>query len=1213
MHKNQKLYKKNSTIAKPNIILILGMHRSGTSLVAQIIAKWGAYMGKSLIAADEFNKDGYWENEHLHELNESILESSDGAWFSPPDHIDVDKLVNEFGHVAYQLVDEMDRKKRVWCWKEPRMVVLLDFWKKILEGRNITYIISYRHPQGVAESLLRRDNMPKSISLLLWEYSVKEILRQVNPSDRYLFVEYESLIRDPDTECRKIFEYLNSANNISKDNKVFNEMKLAVKPEYMNSDIKPGSFIMSPFQKNLYKIFKKENLNVTTRANNNRTWFWKDYLEIYRNYKAFADANRYYAQLYIATGDKSFNENNSIRVNITGNPDKLVFNVGHFEHIRAFRFDPLNNYVQMKISNIRLFANGQQVSGSRSFTSKAISGNNQILLFDNQDPQLYFDMNIPEKTKIDQVVISIKYITKGPDTVPIILEQKNQTLSELSKTLQLKREELDEKNSLMALSQNKIQEKEDAIKKQLEIINEHYQKINNFSNELDSQKNILMQKEDIINKLSARIEDQQNEIQRKEQLISVDQETIHLQQQRIKNHTNEILAYKNSVSYKSLQLLNSFFLIFYPKRFIRKLLEVRATKRNLNIIEKSGLFNIKFYLQQNPDVQEAQVNPIWHYLKYGGFERRNPSRQFNSGFYLDANPDVEKSGMNPLVHYIRHRKMEGREALPKEPDYSKADIRAVKLAEPSGSEPKNIQKKNHLQEIQLIRRSDYFDEKYYLATYPNVKAAGVDPVEHYYYNGWKEGRNPSRKFNTNYYLNSNPDIKRSLINPLYNYIVSGVNEGRAILHPCSVKVNQLKKSYQEYNILVNNYNDQIESDNIEVFVKAIINQASYGKKVVFSFSQDKYNEIAGGIQLCIIEEQQAFSSNGYLYIHFSPTKFTYDFFNNDETKDILNVIIDGKLIGRFSASDILKTVEKYFSNINNYMVFHSLHGHDLAFILKLHKAVKIIDSYFWLHNYFSICAGHNLMRNNIVYCGAPDLASNSCELCLYGQNRVEHTNNIRMLFEATKPIINSPSKFTLEFWSSIATYPVKGKNIIEHRTMGEKWKKVKNKKNKEILKIGFVGYPAFHKGWNEFQTLADMFNSTGKYKFYHIGLLDTGDRNIEYLESGITIENPDATLENLKQTGLDYAFIWPQWPETFCLTAFEAILAGALVITNNTSGNVKDMVSKYNRGIVYNHMEDLIEDFESEKLYVLYEGLNKNGVFQPSYEKSQYTYSCLKS
>jgi hypothetical protein len=48
--------------------------------------------------------------------------------------------------------------------------------------------------------------------------------------------------------------------------------------------------------------------------------------------------------------------------------------------------------------------------------------------------------------------------------------------------------------------------------------------------------------------------------------------------------------------------------------------------------------------------------PLLHYLKYGGFEGRNPSEKLNSAFYLRQNPDVKAAGRNPLVHYSLYGK-----------------------------------------------------------------------------------------------------------------------------------------------------------------------------------------------------------------------------------------------------------------------------------------------------------------------------------------------------------------------------------------------------------------------------------------------------------------------------------------------------------------------------------------------------------------------------
>ncbi|MFP4471196.1 MAG: PIG-L family deacetylase [Bacteroidales bacterium] len=78
------------------------------------------------------------------------------------------------------------------------------------------------------------------------------------------------------------------------------------------------------------------------------------------------------------------------------------------------------------------------------------------------------------------------------------------------------------------------------------------------------------------------------------------------------------------------------------------------------LIKESGLFNELYYLQHNPDTKAKGVNPLDHYLIYGGFEGRNPSPQFDSAFYLNENPDVSASGINPLVHYLKYGKKEGR-------------------------------------------------------------------------------------------------------------------------------------------------------------------------------------------------------------------------------------------------------------------------------------------------------------------------------------------------------------------------------------------------------------------------------------------------------------------------------------------------------------------------------------------------------------------------
>lgn len=78
------------------------------------------------------------------------------------------------------------------------------------------------------------------------------------------------------------------------------------------------------------------------------------------------------------------------------------------------------------------------------------------------------------------------------------------------------------------------------------------------------------------------------------------------------------------------------------------------------VIQKSGLFDRHYYLKTYPDVRKLDIDPLWHFIRHGWKEGRNPSKDFDVDFYLENNTDVKMSGVNPLIHYIRHGEREGR-------------------------------------------------------------------------------------------------------------------------------------------------------------------------------------------------------------------------------------------------------------------------------------------------------------------------------------------------------------------------------------------------------------------------------------------------------------------------------------------------------------------------------------------------------------------------
>ena len=83
-------------------------------------------------------------------------------------------------------------------------------------------------------------------------------------------------------------------------------------------------------------------------------------------------------------------------------------------------------------------------------------------------------------------------------------------------------------------------------------------------------------------------------------------------------------------------------------------------------------------------------------------------------------------------------------------------------------------------QIIFIKKSNRFDENWYLEQYPDVAATKCDPIKHYVLHGAKEKRNPNPFFDTKSYLDKYPDINDSELNPFYHYLKWGEGEGREI-------------------------------------------------------------------------------------------------------------------------------------------------------------------------------------------------------------------------------------------------------------------------------------------------------------------------------------------------------------------------------------------------------------------------------------------------
>lgn len=197
------------TIATPRVAyLVLGMHRSGTSAVTQLLALAGAELPANVMPGDEHNAKGYFEPWKIAIFNDERLRAAGSAWDDPfaypyrPLAPDQDQAWLD---AAIALFDD-EFPKAAWpLMKDPRATVLLPMWRHVLahKGVQARCVIPVRHPLAVAGSLRRRDGFADEKSVLVWSAYMLAAEAYTRDLPR-AFVGYDALLADWRSEVERI-------------------------------------------------------------------------------------------------------------------------------------------------------------------------------------------------------------------------------------------------------------------------------------------------------------------------------------------------------------------------------------------------------------------------------------------------------------------------------------------------------------------------------------------------------------------------------------------------------------------------------------------------------------------------------------------------------------------------------------------------------------------------------------------------------------------------------------------------------------------------------------------------------------------------------------------------------------------------------------------------------------------------------------------------
>jgi len=189
-------------------IIVLGMHRSGTSAMTRLINMMGAYFGPegSALPSNEDNPKGFWERRDFVLLNMHLLGARGCSWYdlsgwtaTPPKPFDP-RLSD--GMKTFMLGLDAHRP---WVLKDPRLCITLCDWLPLLDTPLV--VVASRDPLEIARSLEQREGAPVAYGLALWEHYAVHIVRNAAALPK-LFVAHQAVMSSPVTAAQGLYDGL---------------------------------------------------------------------------------------------------------------------------------------------------------------------------------------------------------------------------------------------------------------------------------------------------------------------------------------------------------------------------------------------------------------------------------------------------------------------------------------------------------------------------------------------------------------------------------------------------------------------------------------------------------------------------------------------------------------------------------------------------------------------------------------------------------------------------------------------------------------------------------------------------------------------------------------------------------------------------------------------------------------------------------------------
>ncbi len=713
-------------------LLVLGMHRSGTSALTRVLSLLGADLPATLLSGTDANRvsnaKGHWESEPIVRLNDDIFNSAGISWRSPetmPQQWYESAFFNQFRKRARAILESEYDNSPLFVLKDPRTCKLVPFWLSVLEQAGIKPAIVHmvRSYEEVADSLLKRNALDRPLGILMWLRYVLVAERDSRAHQR-VHLSFDGLLADwqrsaqsvADTfairwpsasteRAEQVNEYLSdperhhrrAQNANSRDDIISWATQVhAIIDRWVENGESAADYpalddvadrvaravqpLLAPLLVSYEKsasVHKLQAIRADQKAKIERTEG-----KIAKFEKQLADLAELVAMPLLVTDSAPG------AGDVPLSTKYLSGLAGAFKEQRV-RQDKVADELVAK--NADLTSKMNELSDLRARFESDIA---ELNLRDTRSQ----DLILQEKEQRETVEKRIEQLQRVNATLLIIrgrYEAASEQLARLDGKYEDARKRLNQAERALVEQNSAATERDRNLKTKLELARalakSHETTIIGLREDRVSK---ILQRDRSQATVAAIRDEKAAQIQQRDARIKDLRRAVKRLEKKVEERERERGALSRAATLQTaasqVRPPKSKLLSFIPGGNRRRL------RDDIDLVRNSGLFDAEYYRARYQDLQDFPDDLLEHYVRHGGAEGRAPSAAFDGRQYLQQYPDIAHAGINPLVHFLKSGWQEGRTALtvgsPKEVIQTDGDEAPEETGEPHVAQTTNSDK-----------------------------------------------------------------------------------------------------------------------------------------------------------------------------------------------------------------------------------------------------------------------------------------------------------------------------------------------------------------------------------------------------------------------------------------------------------------------------------------------------------------------------------------